>query len=540
MKPFRLTLARSSAVLLVLVLTSTPVAAQKAVGTTGTLISASGPVPSPMVESVTDPTDPTDPALAAAPVDVARSLRVQAQELVRLAAEIASQRVVIAGQQQTIQGLQQQVTAVSAAKAAAADQPSPLTIHLGDAELLPGGFMDATAVYRSTNHGTGLPTSFGTIPFENTAQGGLSETRFSAQNSRITLQATSKIGQAAMKGYIEADFLGNAPATLNVTSNSNTLRMRLYWMQFTQGRFEFLGGQSWSLLTPNRNGVSPAPGDLFFSQDVDTNYQMGLVWSRVTQFRFVTHPASSLSAAVSLENPQQYVGTAVALPASFPATEVDVNGNTAAPNRYPDVIGKVAFDPKTGATHQHLEAAVVVRGYKTYTPSNDGSFASTGVGVSVNGVAEPVRNVRLVATTFFSNGGGRYIGNTNLPDFIVNTDGSPQLVKARSLLLGTELQVTKKTLVYGYGSAAQADAALAVDVNGKAIGFGIPGSTSANKLITEATIGVTHTFYRDPKVGGVQLMVQYSRLQRTPFAPLTGPSDARTNMVYVNVRYLLP
>ena len=31
--------------------------------------------------------------------------------------------------------------------------------------------------------------------------------------------------------------------------------------------FEFLAGQSWSLMTPNRNGLSPAPGDLFYSQD---------------------------------------------------------------------------------------------------------------------------------------------------------------------------------------------------------------------------------------------------------------------------------
>src|SRR5207244_7754899 len=96
---------------------------------------------------------------------------------------------------------------------------SPLAIHVGDSDLLIGGFMDATAIMRSTNHGSGIGTSFGTIPFSNTPQGNLSETRFSAQNSRLTLTATSKVGSASMKGYIEADFLGNAPANLNVTSN---------------------------------------------------------------------------------------------------------------------------------------------------------------------------------------------------------------------------------------------------------------------------------------------------------------------------------
>ena len=49
---------------------------------------------------------------------------------------------------------------------------SPLAIHVGDADLLIGGFIDATSIRRSTNTGSGLGTSFGTIPFANTPQGG--------------------------------------------------------------------------------------------------------------------------------------------------------------------------------------------------------------------------------------------------------------------------------------------------------------------------------------------------------------------------------
>src|SRR5262249_11823921 len=103
--------------------------------------------------------------------------------------------------------------------------PSPLTLHVGDADLLLGGFMDAMGVMRSTNVGSGIATSFGTIPFSNTPQGGLGETRLSTQNSRISLQATSKVGKANLKGYIEADFNGAGPANLNVASNGNTFRM---------------------------------------------------------------------------------------------------------------------------------------------------------------------------------------------------------------------------------------------------------------------------------------------------------------------------
>ena len=107
---------------------------------------------------------------------------------------------------------------------------SPLAIHIGDADLLPGGFMDMTAIFRSTNTGNGLGTNFSNFPFTQVVTGGnvvnnpvgnLSETRFSAQNSRLTLQATSKVGSANLKGYVEADFLGNTAQNLNITSNSN-------------------------------------------------------------------------------------------------------------------------------------------------------------------------------------------------------------------------------------------------------------------------------------------------------------------------------
>jgi hypothetical protein len=419
---------------------------------------------------------------------------------------------------------------------------SPLTIHIGDSDFTIGGFMDATAIVRSTNHGSGIGTSFGTIPFDNTPQGSLSETRLSTQNSRLTLQATSKVGQASLKGYVEADFLGNAPNGINVTSNSNTLRMRLYWVQFTSGTFEFLGGQSWSMMTPNRTGLSPVPGDLFYSQDVDTNYQMGLIWGRTTQFRFIAHATDSVTAGISIENPEQYVGSAVALPAAFPATEVDSGGVTVGtPNPYPDVIGKIAFDPKIGKTHQHIDAAVLVRGYKTFNPATSSTFSETAAGGSVNVVIEPVRNVRVVGTTFFSNGGGRYISNTNIPDFVVNADASLSLVKSRSFIVGPEIQAGSKTLLYGYYSMAQADENVSLDATGKPIGFGIPASTAANHKVNETTVGITQTFFRDPKIGGMQLMVQYSNVQRTPFSVPAGTSSSATlNMVYVNVRYVLP
>jgi hypothetical protein len=149
--------------------------------------------------------------------------------------------------------------------------------------------------------------------------------------------------------------------------------------------------------------------------------------------------------------------------------------------------------------------------------------------------------VRLVAAGFWSSGGGRYLANTNLPDFIVNPDASLTLVATRSYMIGTEIQAGHKTGLYTYYNAAHADRAVTSDVDGSAIGFGIAGSTAANERVDEATAGVTQTFFRDPKIGGIQFMVQYSHVRRTPFSvPAGTPADASVNMLYMNVRYFLP
>src|SRR5439155_22122539 len=157
---------------------------------------------------------------------------------------------------------------------------APLTLSIGGADFTLGGFADATVFFRSTNLGSGIGSSFGAAPFNNTTAGRLTETRFTAQNSRVSLLGASQVGENNVRGYVEADFLGIQPGNGFVTSNSNSMRMRLYWVDIRRGKFEFLGGQSWSMLTPNRTGLSPVPGDIFYSQDMDTNYQVGLTWAR--------------------------------------------------------------------------------------------------------------------------------------------------------------------------------------------------------------------------------------------------------------------
>lgn len=424
-----------------------------------------------------------------------------------------------------------------------AQQPpaSPLQFRVGDTTIQVGATIDATTVGRSTATGNGLATSFGTIPFGNTPQGNLSELQMSAQNSRVSVLASGTLGSMAVKGFIETDFLGNAPNALQVTANSNTPRMRLAWAQVRTGKFEFLAGQAWSMLTPNRSGLSPVTGDVFVSQNIDLNLQMGLTWTRAMQFRFIAHPNDTVTAGVALENPEQYVGSAVVLPKSLPTFEVDNGGVTnQTPNRFPDIIAKAAFDPKMGRTRQHVEAGIVVRGFKTYDPASQTKFNKVGTGVEAGGNFEVVPNFRILASGFWSDGGGRYIANVNGPDFIVNADASPTLVGSRSGLAGAEYTY-RRTVAYGYFGYASFDQTVTTDTDGTPIGYGVQGSTSANHSLHETSLGATQTLFRDPKVGAMQLLGQYSNVSRTPFSVPSGtPSHATTNMVFVAVRYILP
>lgn len=423
---------------------------------------------------------------------------------------------------------------------------SPLQIHIGEATITPVGFMDFTGVFRTSNPGSGIGTNFGSIPYNTSINGNISEFRLSAQNSRVGLRVDANVHGANVLGYLESDFLGFNPGNVVVTSNSNSLRLRLYWVDVRKDKVELFAGQSWSMLTPNRKGLSALPADLFYSQNIDVNYQNGLIWSRQPQFRFIVHPNDKLAMGLSLENPEQYIGGSgggglITLPAALAtpyATQLN-NGNTtlSAPNAHPDIIAKIAVDPNS---HAHLEVAGLVRTFRVYDPLNHTHDTANGFGGSANVNFEIAHGFRVLSNNYWSDGGGRYIFGL-APDLVVRPDGSLSALHAWSTVDGAELQV-KKTLFYGYFGGTFIGKNAVVDTTGKYVGYGYPGSSnSQNKHIYEPTFGLTQTFWRDPKWGALQLMLQYSYLARYPWVVASGtPKDAHASMVFINLRYLLP
>jgi hypothetical protein len=434
---------------------------------------------------------------------------------------------------------------------------SPLSFKIGGAEFTPGGFMDFTAIFRSENTGNPGGTNFFAIPFSNTIAGHLTETRFSAQNSRISLKAHEKFGENDVTGYYEIDFLGNDAANVFVTSNSHTMRQRLYFVDVKRHKWEILAGQSWSWLTPNRSGLSPYPSDVFYSQNMDFNYQVGLTWTRAPQVRFAYHPNDHWAMGIALENPEQFGGQGeVTFPAAFNAQlagQIDQANISSTPNLHPDIIPKIAYDTDMGGKHFHVEAAGLLTGLKT-TNLVAGTFvkhSKEGAGLEGAVNLEVVKNFRLVANGFWSDGGGRYVFGMG-PDVVAlpnaaGTDVMLSLVHSYSGIFGFEAQVTPKTMFYGYYGGAYFQRNFALDTSAGAkpntfVGFGGPNSANNNnRAIQEPTIGWIQTFWKNPQYGALQLITQASYLTRAPwFVPNGAPKNAHLGMGWVDLRYVLP
>ena len=312
------------------------------------------------------------------------------------------------------------------------DRESPLSVRIGGAEFTPGGFMDFTSIFRTVNEGT-LGTNFFNIPYSNATTAHLTEERFTAQNSQIRLKATDHFGKNDVAGYFEMDFLGNDGANIEVTSNSHTMRERLYFVNVRRDKFEVVAGQMWGWLTANRTGMSSYTDNVFYSKDMDFNYQVGLTWTRQPGIRFIYHPDEHWGMGVSLENPEQFGGQGeITYPSAFSstlATQIDsAAGGTSVPNLHPDIIPKIAFDTDRNGKHYHAEVAGLLSGFRIADQPNAGTAFVThtkeGGGVSAAFDLEVVKNFNLVGEAFWSDGGGRYIFGM-APDLIVYPTNAP-------------------------------------------------------------------------------------------------------------------
>lgn len=433
---------------------------------------------------------------------------------------------------------------------------SPTFLRIGNTCVVPIGFMDLTAVWRDKNAGSSIGSNFGSVPLNNSANAQNSEFRFTIQNSRIGFRVDGDWKGTHFIGYNELDFLGTSGSTnLGVSNSAFVPRLRLFWVDARKGKLEFLAGQSWSMLTPNRSGISALPGDLFYSHVVDVNYMPGLTWTRQSGVRVLYHPSKKATFGLSFENPDQYIGgsaggSSITLPSAstlsgLAGTQLDNASNTlATPTVAPDIIAKLALDP---SSRLHFEVAGIERNFKVWNPGTGTAlgagqhFSATGAGVQVGINAAVTKNFRLISTNYWSDGGGRYLFG-QAPDLIVRSNGSLSLIHAGGTVDGFEATI-KKTLLYAYYGGIYIGRNTALDTTGKPIGFGYAGSGNQNRAIQEGTFGFNQTLWKNPKYGAINLMGQYEYLSRSLWsfsAGQAGGKGTHDNTAYFNMRYTLP
>jgi len=446
----------------------------------------------------------------------------------------------------------------------------PLSVKIGGAYFTPGGFLDLTGIFRSADVGSGLGTNFTILPYNDTLPlGQLSEFRFTGQGSRLSLRVDAQPTQStSVAGYIESDFNGFEPANSNISTKSDTFRLRLAFVQLRHGKWELATGQMWSLLTPTREGLSPFPDNVFTALRIDSSYVAGLVYSRQPGVRVVYHATDWWSFGAALENPQQFVPSSVVFPTdgttNFFSTQFD-NGssstsaassavNPTVPNLHPDIEAKTAFDWRLGGKLFHVDADGVARTFRVYdnliTPASTNKVTGGGGGLNAN--LEIVRNFHLIENSFYGDGVGRYIGGLG-PDVVVRPDGTLSAIRAGSGVGGFEWQTTPKLVLDGYYSGAYfwrnyalTTKALGVPCGASGslycVGFGFPGSANTNNRdYQEGTLGLIPTIWSSPNYGKLQFVSQFSYAVRAPWYVAPGsPKNAHAFITYLDLRYIIP
>jgi hypothetical protein len=439
------------------------------------------------------------------------------------------------------------------------DRQSPLgTIKLGDAVLTPGGFVDFENIFRTTNTQSNIATNFGGIPFSNTAQGRITEFRTTAQYSRVNLKLEDNFRGNDIIGYVEADFSGNSAPGVYQTVNPLTNRLRLYFGYVKRGNWEFLGGQTWSWLTPNREGIGPMPSDLAITYNEDQNLAVGVPYTRAAELRAAYHVNEHWAIGAGIEDSNQFIGNFVALPAQFSTigSQFDNNANAGAANLMPDIIAKTTYDTALSGRHFHAELMGLLTGAHA-SVIRSGSTASTshsafGGGAQIAANYELVRNKLVVlANGFWSDGGAHYLVATG-PQLVVRpnvagTDVNLSMVHAGAGSAGLEWRASPKeafAVYYGadyYGRNFFPDTTNTTN-HGAIIGYGGPGSPNTNnRAIQQVTFDWLLTFWKSERHGAMQYYTQYSYLTRAPWFVAPGdPRNAHLSMVYAGIRYVLP
>ncbi len=438
--------------------------------------------------------------------------------------------------------------------------------------ITPGGFIEAAGVFRNHNQNASVNSASGVfnIPIGGSANSFLSESRFDARQSRLTLTGEGNIGSTRLTGYYEVDFLGAAPTANENQSDSFNLRQRQLWAsaEFKNG-ITFTGGQQWSLFTLARKGMTNK--NEFLPMSINAQYVIGYDWARQPSLRVMKNFNNKVWLGFSVENPSTVVnaqgisiGGSATLPPIFgfnsSPNAQSPNGNFTlsntpgatgvSTNLAPDLVAKVAFEPGWG----HFEIKGMGRFFRDRFQGRNDHSAGGGIGV---GAILPLVKSRLdfIAEATGGNGIGRY-GSGGGFDVTLRPDASIVPVRSYHVLAGPEVHIGKNLDLYLYGGEEYYKRTYYLVNPTTSVGYGSPllnntGCTVEQTTSTapscpnqtryayEITPGFWYRFYKGNS-GTVQWGIQYSYSKRALWAATGGAPTGTESQVYTSFRYYLP
>ena len=311
----------------------------------------------------------------------------------------------------------------------------------------------------------------------------------------LSVKITDNFKGNDLTAYIETDFSGNDASNVYQSVNGTTNRLRLYFADFKRGKWEFLGGQTWSWLTPNRNGIGPMPIDLALTYNEDQNLSVGVPYTRAAEFRVAYHPNEHWAMGVGIEDPNQYIGGYVALPTGFTSIgpQFDNGAQIGAANAFPDILSKITYDRDFSGRHFHAEVTGLFTGaHASVMPIGSTSFKThtvVGGGGQIAANYELLPKLTVLANAFWSDGGAHYLVGTG-PQLVVRpnaagTDVNLSMVHAGAGSAGLEWRATPKDAFAVYYAADYFGRNFFPDTTdtahpGTIIGYGGPGSPNTN------------------------------------------------------------
>ncbi|HUZ13718.1 MAG TPA: hypothetical protein VMU93_12815 [Caulobacteraceae bacterium] len=476
-----------------------------------------------------------------------------------------------AAQARLVEQIQTLPGEVDAAVAAKAPRTPAVSVTLG-------GFSAFETIYRSRNDVADIGSNYSKIPYLDQATAHEDETRFSARQSRLSLLVQGDIDPTTHAAfYGEFDFLGAGQTANSNESNSYQPRIRQVYgtVDWDDLGLHVLAGQTWSLATMNGHGITPRAEDI--PPTIEAQYVPGFVWARQPQLRVAWDYHRQLWVAVSAENPQTTfagaeTGAALLAPgvsANVANAGVSLLNNQVAysDNRYPDVIGKVAFEPMLwGGQPLHLEVFGIWRDYYdrvAYAVGNslgapagaaDRQASGGGVGGGFTFTVVPHR-IDVQGSFLTGKGVGRY-GSGQLPDAVEAADGAPVPIGETMFLVGGTLHATPALDLYAYYGQERESRAALEKLGPALFGYGNPNAVLGSgcfaegascspdtQQIDQITAGLWQRVYSG-RFGFVRVGVQYSHTSLTAFSGFATASLAARvtpatsdDMVFTSFRY---